>query len=236
MALIHEQLSKVMQSVSHVAKLDRNEQQRFLFRGVDAVVNAVGPAFREHGIVVAPDVQRYEYGTVEVGKNRTPMAHVIVEMTYRLAAADGSYIEASSLGEAMDSGDKAMSKAMSVAYRIALLQALCLPTDEPKDPDHDVYERAAISAQISQSVTQAAPEAVQEHPAPEHPAATSDFDSFEKARNDVLAWGQANSVPPDKLAQRYTSEFGGDIRQAGVDDLRKFYALLETGGTVVSNG
>jgi hypothetical protein len=45
------------------------------------------------------------------------------------------------LGEAMDSGDKAVAKAMSVAFRIALLQALALPTDEP-DPDSYSYERS----------------------------------------------------------------------------------------------
>jgi hypothetical protein len=45
-------------------------------------------------------------------------------------------------GEAMDSGDKAVSKAMSVAFRIALIQALNLPTGEP-DADSQSYERSS---------------------------------------------------------------------------------------------
>src|SRR5690606_40176303 len=53
----------------------------------------------------------------------------------------GDTSECVSIGEAMDSGDKATPKAMSVAMRVALLQALCIPTDEP-DVDSQSYERS----------------------------------------------------------------------------------------------
>ena len=136
-----EALSKVMADVGAVRKGDRNTSQNFNFRGIDAVVNAVSPALRSHGIVVTPELQTVNYGTVEVGKNRTPMGHVTVVVKYTFTAADGSSLAATVAGEAMDSGDKATAKAMSVAFRTALLQALCLPTDEP-DPDSQTYERS----------------------------------------------------------------------------------------------
>lgn len=145
MSTVVELLTKVMGDVGAVRKGDRNETQGFNFRGVDAVVNAVSPALRKHGVVVTPDVRSIERATVEVGRNRTPMGHVTVVVAYTFTAPDGSSIVTSAAGEAMDSGDKATPKAMSVAYRTALLQALCLPTDEP-DPDAETYHRTDVSA------------------------------------------------------------------------------------------
>ncbi len=139
---IHEALAHVMEDVQAVAKTDRNSSQGFNFRGIDAVVNAVAPALRKHGVIVMPTVQSHEYKTVEVGKNRTAMGHVIISIRYVFTGPEGDSLSCDVLGEAMDSGDKAVAKAMSVAFRIALLQALALPTDEP-DPDASSYERSA---------------------------------------------------------------------------------------------
>ena len=142
---IIEALSAVMDEVGAVRKDDRNTSQNFNFRGIDAVVNAVSPALRRHKVVVTPEVMSCDYGTVEVGRNRTPMGHVRVVVRYTFTADDGSTLAATVPGEAMDSGDKATAKAMSVAFRTALLQALSLPTDEP-DPDSQSYERSVPAA------------------------------------------------------------------------------------------
>jgi hypothetical protein len=141
-------LAKVMADVSSVKKTDRNTAQNFSFRGIDAVVNAVAPALREHGVIVTPTVLDHHYSTVEVGRNRTQMAHVLITVKYTFTGTEGDTIECTVLGEAMDAGDKAVPKAMSVAFRIALLQALALPTDEP-DPDTYSYERAPAKPSAS---------------------------------------------------------------------------------------
>lgn len=139
---IQECLSRVMTDVGAVRKGDRNDSQSFNFRGIDAVVNAVSPALREHGVVVLPTVRKVTASTVEVGRNRTRMGHVSVIVRYRFVGPDGDHLDCTTVGEAMDAGDKATPKAMSVAFRTALLQALALPTDEP-DPDSQSYERSA---------------------------------------------------------------------------------------------
>lgn len=131
----------VMQDVTEVGKESLNRAQGFKFRGIDAVLNAVGPALRTHCIVPVPLVMESTYQQVDIGKDRTPMGFARLTVRYRFYACDGSYIDAVVPGEAMDSGDKATSKAMSVAYRTALIQVLALPTGDP-DPDHDVYERS----------------------------------------------------------------------------------------------
>lgn len=138
---VHQALSKVMDAVQAVRKDSKNQAQRFNFRGIDAVMNAVGPALRKHGVVILPeevDVHRSN-GTTANGKQT---AEVVVKVTYRVYGPNGDSIHGKVAAEAMDFGDKAIAKAMSVAYRTFLLQALTIPTDEP-DPDSESYERGA---------------------------------------------------------------------------------------------
>ena len=136
---VHQALSKVMEAVQAVRKDSKNQAQRFNFRGIDAVMNAVGPALRKHGVVILPedvDVHRSD-GTTANGKQT---AEVVVKVTYRIYGPNGDSVHGKVAAEAMDFGDKAIAKAMSVAYRTFLLQALTIPTDDP-DPDSESYER-----------------------------------------------------------------------------------------------
>lgn len=143
MSNIYAALAAVMQDCDHVAKRDRNEAQRFLFRGVDAVVNAVGPILRKHRVIVAPTVESVDYAQVPT-RNGGQMTSCRVVATYTFYADDGTSVATRVAAESFDSGDKATPKAMSVAFRTALLQALALPTDDP-EPDAQIYEQAAPS-------------------------------------------------------------------------------------------
>lgn len=135
---IYAALAAVMSDVDHVAKRDVNQHQNFRFRGIDAVVNAVGPVLRKHKVIVVPLVESVRYDSVSTTNNKPATAcRVIVRYTFH--TIDGSSVDVVSAGEAWDHGDKATAKAMSVAFRVALLQALALPTDEP-DPDHSTFE------------------------------------------------------------------------------------------------
>lgn len=138
---VHQALSKVMAEVQAVRKDSKNQAQRFNFRGIDAVMNAVGPALRKHGVTILPeDVEVHRSnGTTANGKQT---AEVVTKVTYRVYGPAGDSIHGKVAAEAMDFGDKAIAKAMSVAYRTFLLQALTIPTDEP-DPDSESYERGA---------------------------------------------------------------------------------------------
>lgn len=148
-----EALALVMEDVQAVRKADRNTQQGYIFRGIDAVVNAVGPAFRKHGVIAVPTKTeaRYRDVTTNTGK---PSRECTVIVTYRFYGPAGDFIDCEVPGESMDFGDKGAPKAMSVAYRIALLQALCIPTDEP-DPDAQSYERGEEEQRQAASAEQA---------------------------------------------------------------------------------
>ena len=138
---IYADLAKVMRSVDHVGKNDVNKHQHFSFRGIDGVLNAVGPALREHNVVVYPRLHDVAYEEVKTSGGKASTACRVV-VDYVFASVDGSSVETRVAAESWDTGDKAMPKAMSVAMRTALIQALALPTDEP-DPDSFTYTREA---------------------------------------------------------------------------------------------
>lgn len=142
MTTIFQSLNAVMRDVQAVRKGERNTHGGFNFRGIDAVTNAVGPALREHGVIVTPNVLDAQYDVVHVGQKQTVMSRVTLRIEWTWWGPEGDHITCTTQGEAFDSGDKATAKAHSVAFRTAMLQTLCLPTDE-KDPDVDTYERSA---------------------------------------------------------------------------------------------
>lgn len=141
MATANQIILAVMQEVQGVAKKDKNQAQGFNFRGIDAVMNAVGPALRKSGGFISPSVNSVTYATAPT-KNGGVANIARVDVTYSVYGDQGEPISGNVVAEAFDSGDKATAKAMSVAYRTFLLQILCLPTDEP-DPDTFTYETAA---------------------------------------------------------------------------------------------
>ena len=136
-------LSAVMADVQAIRKGQKNTapNANYMFRGIDAVMNAVGPALRTHGVVIVPECVESHYRDVQTSTGK-PSREATVTVTYRAYGPAGDSIIMQSAGEAMDSGDKGTPKAMSVAYRTLLLQALTIPTDEP-EPDSQTYERAA---------------------------------------------------------------------------------------------
>lgn len=131
-------IAAVMEDVQGLAKKDRNQAQGFNFRGIDAVMNAVGPSLRKHGGFIIPVGHTAEYESV-ASRNGGSLNVCRVSVSYEVHGQAGDALAGVVFAEAFDSGDKATAKAMSVAYRTFLLQLLCLPTDEP-DPDSFSYE------------------------------------------------------------------------------------------------
>lgn len=147
-------LSLVMADIGAVAKSGVNQQQKFYFRGVDAVVNAASPAFRRRGVVVVPTLLE-KSRTSSQTKSGSTLNVVEVTVKYTFHGPAGDSVCAVVAAEAFDSGDKATAKAMSVAFRTALLQTLALPTDEA-DPDADVYDATVQTAAPTAGAGQAA--------------------------------------------------------------------------------
>ena len=136
--MIYELIGKAIGKIGAIGKDQMNLQQKFKYRGIDQVYNALNPVMAELGIFICPevlDMKREERET----KNGTVLTYTILTMKYTVYAPDGSHITMTVMGEGMDSGDKGCNKAMSIAMKYAMFQLFCIPTEEMKDPDADVY-------------------------------------------------------------------------------------------------
>ena len=53
---IYESMNAVMEDCGFIGKDSKNLQQGYKFRGIDAVLNALNPAFRKNKVFVVPTV------------------------------------------------------------------------------------------------------------------------------------------------------------------------------------
>ena len=138
---IYESITKIMEEVPAIGKEQVNKQQGFKFRGIDDVMNALQPLLAKNKVFIVPEIleQIREERTTTKGGN---LIYSICKIKYKFYAEDGSNIEAITIGEGMDSGDKATNKAMAIAMKYALFQVLCIPTEEMKDPDSETPDES----------------------------------------------------------------------------------------------
>lgn len=198
---VFEAWAAVMAEVSSIGKNDRNSQQNFQFRGIDAVMGAVGPALRKQGVFVIPTGTELRSETYETkprrdGERGTTMRNVTVTMGFRVYGPGGDWFDGVSFGEAADAGDKAVTKAQSVAYRTFLLQSLTVPTGD-HDPDAYTHERAAD---------------VQDDP------------DFTAARNELAAVAKAQGFTREGMEDKCIEAVGLPIT---AEKIRKFIKTLE---------
>ncbi len=131
---IYEAISRCMEEIGAVGKDAVNKQQGFKYRGVDAVMNAINPALVKNHVFIVPEVLEQQRQERTTSKGAV-LIYSICRIKYTFYAEDGSSIEAVTVGEGMDSGDKATNKAMAIAFKYACFQVFCIPTEEMKDPD-----------------------------------------------------------------------------------------------------
>jgi|GEM_PF-5227233 len=147
--------SRVMGEIRSIGKnqdFDGGRAGKFKFRGIEAALNAFGPACRKHGVVVSQHrvVAEYrEISTASGGKMRECTATV----TYRIYGPSGDlseFIECQAMGEASDSGGRSTPKAQSIALRTLLINNGLVPTED-RDADADHFERGETNVRTAAS-------------------------------------------------------------------------------------
>ena len=207
--LIYGKIADCMQQIGAIGKNSRNVQQNFMYRGVDAVMNALNPVLTANRMFCVPEVleQHREERQTRSGGN---LIYSILKMRYTLYAEDGSNVSAVVIGEGMDSADKGSNKAMSVAYKYAMFQIFSIPTEEMADPDAETPpESTKKPAQAAQKPVQPAQAPVQ--PAQEwtaqkainqwcnnHRVSVKDFGAYRKA---AIAGDLVDDIPSEQLTK-----------------------------------
>jgi len=129
---IYRRMLALLKDIEPIAKAQRNEAQRFDFRGIDQIYDALHPLLVKHEILCVPrvvDMHTEEYQTTK----GTVMHRTMVTVAHRFCTGDGSFVEAVTLGEAADAQDKSAAKAQSVAYKYAMFETFCIPLGDDAD-------------------------------------------------------------------------------------------------------
>ena len=132
-AAVQAELAKV-----GIGKTRQNQApgQNYNFRGIDEVYNTLAPLMADHGLCILPRI--VEHSLTERGKTKNGAAifSAVVSAEFDFVSADdGSIHVVRTMGEAMDSSDKATNKAMSAAYKYAALMTFAIPTEGDNDAD-----------------------------------------------------------------------------------------------------
>lgn len=120
-----------------IAKKEENKDQKYFFRGIDAIRNAVAALQDECQLLIIPSVTarvQHEYTT----KNGGRAVQVIVEMDFHfINTVDGSTMIFQTVNEAIDYSDKATNKAISMCFKTMCINAFNIPTEGEEDTDED---------------------------------------------------------------------------------------------------
>jgi hypothetical protein len=141
---IYPAMIAIASEMPSISKIQKNDSQGYVFRGIDDVFNALQPILAKHGVFMTAeilDLKREERPT----KSGGIMAFVTTRVRYSFVAKDGSSISTESAGEGADAGDKATAKSLSIAMKYALLQAFMIPTADAKDPEVDSPDLPPVS-------------------------------------------------------------------------------------------
>ena len=133
---IYESIAKIMEEIPAIGKGKTNQTQGFKYRGIDDVMNALQPLLAKNKVFIVPQIleQTREERQTNKGGN---LIYSICKIKYIFYAEDGTSVEAITIGEGMDSGDKATNKSMAIAMKYALFQVFCIPTEEMAKDDPD---------------------------------------------------------------------------------------------------
>jgi len=137
--LIYKQIPKIMCKVGAVEKNRQGAGINYKFRGIDDLTSALQGLLSEHGVFFTPKVLEITREERQ-SKSGGALTITVLKMLYTFYAEDGSSVEVSTVGEAMDTSDKSANKAMSAALKYALLELFCIPTEDEKDTEYQNHE------------------------------------------------------------------------------------------------
>lgn len=226
---VYQKIAAVQAALAKVGigKTRQNETpgQNYKFRGIDEIYNTLAPMMAEHGLCVLPRIVEHELtarGTTSRG-NTIWSAVVTAEFDF-VSADDGSIHVVRTMGEAMDSSDKATNKAMSAAYKYAALMTFAIPTEGDNDADAHTHEVVAPAEQPKPAKR-----------APQHSALKTELRGFVHELNGCGDADQLNAFlkTPDALRiVRETREklphlWDGNDWPEGLDRPEEFVPLAE---------
>jgi hypothetical protein len=196
--MINKVIPALMLAIGDIGKEKTagNGNFAFKFRGIDDVLNHVGPACAKLGVRVEVDVidhsedrQDFVEKTERSGTKFEKQKFRIfarLKMIVRFIAEDDSVHTCSAIGSSMDtSGDKATNKAMSAAFKYICFLGLVIPVEGALDESDDTA-----------------------------PADDIVSESYEETEEDWHSW-----EIPFKASRRFGETLGGMVIEEAKEDI-----------------
>ena len=140
--LVYALIPQAMAEIGAIAKTQTNKFDRYQFRGIDDLYNALHGPLSRFGLFIVPhEVKTVTTRVVETQAGKTQLETTMV-VRYRIYGPDGSFVEAESEGVGMDRGDKASNKAQTAAFKVLCFQAFMPPIEDGSDSERESPERA----------------------------------------------------------------------------------------------
>lgn len=154
MVTIYNKLGEVIKEVTAIDKTRKNEQQGFMFRGIEDFMNELHNSFAKHGVIILPHEIDHIQESFEVEKTnqrgqleKKLQFRTRVHMAFEFVSTDdGSVVETDGWGEAADNGDKGYNKCKSIALKYVLMQMFLVPTKDIADPDKETPDEVSAPA------------------------------------------------------------------------------------------
>lgn len=147
-----EKTGKIFQAMQNVNDdlrvIEKNQPGfQYMFRGIDSVLNTLGPLFKKHKILTKRshmEVLKYENA---VNKKGDPVNHIQIKVAYTFfSTEDGSELFSFGAGEGVDFGDKALACAISNSYKYVIFEMFNIPTAEQIDSDMKTAKENKVEA------------------------------------------------------------------------------------------
>lgn len=135
---IHEIMGLILAEMPAIGKTQRNESQKFNFRGIDDVLEQMTPLLGKYGAFYTPHVLE-RISDRRTTSGGSTMYEVNLHVRYVFHGPGGDEVDASGWGEGTDMGDKATSKAMTMAMKYVVVQVFAVATQEQSQADGDRY-------------------------------------------------------------------------------------------------
>lgn len=133
---IHHAINEVRKQVSYIQK-KKPAGLNYSIAAIDEIIRDIRPLLNYYGVLTYAEAQSPVSDSTYKTSKGSEMREVIVSCTWKLVHADSdTSISSQTIGQAADSGDKAVPKANTAAYKEMLKRTFVV---ESGDLDPDTY-------------------------------------------------------------------------------------------------
>jgi hypothetical protein len=223
---IFQRMAAIVAEMPAIGKTQRNEQQKFMYRGHDDVMNALNPLLSKYGVFFVPQVLE-RITDQRSTKSGNVMYEVNLRVAYTFYGPRGDFVLASAWGEGTDSGDKSTNKAMTMALKNVLAQSFAVSTaelshDTDGDPVVETVGRGSVPTAPARPVTPRPEVAVTD------PASKKFRPDMDLAAGAPAGWAEISALIldldyglTDWFAEAVQAMYGTSIQEMTDDDMRK---------------